>query len=160
MSRRTQAPPKELLDRGEPRDVDAERAVLASILLDPPRFAECEQLQPKDFYDHCCRTIFTAMRRLKAAGAPIDCTSVVGNLRDHGEYDPDTGVSAATLHQLFWLRPWAAFCNYYVARVLEFSRRRHGLQRGIQAIQAAHNFDRKNPATPPTAIQRARRRSG
>jgi replicative DNA helicase len=150
--------PNELLDRAPPNDIAAEKAVLASVLLDHTRWRDADILSSDDFYNPCCRTIFTAMRRLAADGKPICCTSLVGNLRDHGEYNADTGVSAATLHNLFWLRPWAYFVGYYVGRVKEFSRRRHGLSRGLQAIQRAHNFDATNPTLPPAAIRRARRR--
>ena len=113
--------PRELLDRGPPRDIEAERAVLSSVLIDPDRFAEADVLSADDFFDESNRTIFRAMKRLHASGRPTDCTLLVGNLRDRGEYNADAGVSAATIWNLFYLRPWARYIGYYVARVKEFS---------------------------------------
>ena len=69
----------ELLDHSSPRDFDAERAVLAVLLLDPGRIAEVGRaLEPADFAGEANHIIYEAMLRLHSAGKPIDVTLVVG----------------------------------------------------------------------------------
>ena len=61
--------------------IDAERAVLALLLLDPSRIAEVPAaLEPADFGNEVNRTIYAAMLRLQSAGKPIDITLVGGEL--------------------------------------------------------------------------------
>ena len=111
-----------------PHDVDAERAVLAVLLLDPGRIAEvAAALEPADFGDEVNRTIYAAMLRLHSAGKPIDITLVVGELRDSGQYNAEDGVSATTLVELFRLFPLVRHLPYYVERVAEMSQRRWSL---------------------------------
>ena len=90
--------PGEVLNHSPPHDVDAERAVLAVLLLDPGRIAEvAAALEPADFADEVNRTIYAAMLRLHSAGKPIDITLVVGELRDRGQYNAEDGVAAKAL---------------------------------------------------------------
>jgi replicative DNA helicase len=135
----------ELLDRGDPSDVYAERAALAAVLLDPSRWAQVAVLSVEDFYDDVNRITFRAMKRLAAVGNPIDMTSLRGILIDHHEYNSDDGPNAWTLYSLFELRPWAMYAGYYVDRVKEFSRRRNAVRRGIETIKRAHNFEPNSP---------------
>ena len=115
----------ELLDHRQPHDVDAERAVLVCVLLDPGRIAEVTAaLEPADFKDEANRTIYEAMLRLHSAGKPIDVTLVVGELRDRGQYNAEGGVSAATLVDLFRPAPLVSELPQHVSRVLEISHRR------------------------------------
>ena len=150
---------KELLDLGQPHDVDAENAVLGSILLAPFVFPKVfEVLVADDFFDDANRKIYEAMVRLHVAGSPPDCTLLVGTLKDCGAWDPDYGPDAATILGLFRLSPIAAHLDYYLARVKHKSRLRHGFQKGVKLLQAAHNSDQPGPTLPPAAIRRARRR--
>jgi len=136
---RRQQRPRDLIDLGPPFDLDAERAVLGCILLAPSLIDEVSlALAPSDFHGHATRTIFGAMLRIKARGAPIDVALLPGELRDHGEYSDEDGVHRAELHDLFWLVPTAVNCSFYVARVLEMSRRRYHFYRGQRHLQAAH----------------------
>ena len=74
-----------MLDYFPPHDVDAERAVLAVLLLDPGRIAAvAAALEPADFADQANRTIYEAMLRLHSARTPIDVTLLVGELRNSG----------------------------------------------------------------------------
>jgi replicative DNA helicase len=68
-----------------PHDVDAERAVLAVLLLDPGRIAEvAAALEPAEFWGEVNRCIYAAMLPLHSAGKPIDVTLLVGELRKAG----------------------------------------------------------------------------
>ena len=117
--------PDELFDHASPHDFDAERAVLAVLLLDPGRIAEvAAALEPADFMGEANRTIYAAMLRLHSAGKPIDVTLVVGELRDSGQYNAEDGVSTATLVELFRPAPLVRELPQFLSRVLEISRRR------------------------------------
>ena len=117
--------PGELLDHASPHDFDAERAILACVLLDPRRIAEvAAALEPVDFGGEASHTIYAAMLRLHSAGRPIDVTLLVGELRDGGQYNAQNGVSAATLVELFRLLPLVRRLHHYVDRVAEMSQRR------------------------------------
>ncbi|MCC7086400.1 MAG: hypothetical protein IT427_15475 [Pirellulales bacterium] len=146
------------LDRAPPRDIDAERAILGVILLAPERIADvAAALEPADLTDDALRTIYTAMLRLRGRGLPPDATLLVGELRDGGEYDPERGVSAAALAELFTMSPTAISLPHYVARVAEMSRRRHAMERGVSLIQAAHRCE-PGPSVSP-AVRRATERA-
>ncbi len=112
-----------MLDHGPPHDIDAERAVLACVLLDPGRIAAVSAaLEPVDFTDEANRTIYEAMLRLHSAGKSIDATLLVGMLRDRGKYNAEGGVSAVTLVELFRPAPLVCELPQYLSRVLEISR--------------------------------------
>ena len=90
----------ELLDYAPPHDIDAERAVLAVLLLDPGRIAEAAAaLEKADFSDDVNRTVYEAMLRLHLAGTPIDVTLVVGELRDSGMYDAENADNGFLLRR-------------------------------------------------------------
>jgi DnaB-like helicase N terminal domain len=73
------------LDSSPPNDFDAERAVVACVLLDPGRIAEvAAALEPADFAGEANRTIYETMLRLHSAGNPVDATLLVGELREAG----------------------------------------------------------------------------
>jgi len=142
----------DLLDEPPPRDFDSEAAILGVALMYPARFAEITKaLTAEDFTDEAHRTIYGAMLRLHALGRPIDPTLVVSELRDFGEYDRDKGITAATICNLYRLFPLQSNLQWYVGRMLEMSRRRRGLERGIKLVQAAHN-----PSTLPMTPRRRR----
>ena len=113
-------------DGAPPCDINAERAVLAVVLLEPRQLAEVTAvLTPADFADQTNRAIYQAMLRLQRRGLPPDPTKVVGELRVAGLYNAEDGVSAATLVDLFQLLPLVRHLPHYLDRVLEMSRRRH-----------------------------------
>ena len=112
-------------DGAIPCDPDAERAVLAAVLLEPRRIGDVTAaLKPSDFADRAHRTIFTAMLSLQQRGLPADATLVLGELHDSGQYNVEDGVSTTTLLNLFQLLPLVQHLPYYVQRVGEMTRRR------------------------------------
>ena len=113
-------------DGAPPCDLEAERAALAVVLLEPRRLSDVVALlTPTDFADRSNRTIFEAMLRLQDRGMKSDATIVVGELRVAGLYNAEDGVSATALVDLFRLFPWASSLPHFLDRVLEMSRRRH-----------------------------------
>ncbi len=83
----TKAPRTKNTPEGEykgfrPVDADAERAVLAAVLMSPGAFDEISGvLVPEDFGDERYQTVFSAMLSLDATGRPIDAVTVVDELR-------------------------------------------------------------------------------
>jgi len=71
-----------------PKDLDAERALLGSILVDGlPAFRRAAAIvTADDFYDPRHRGIFRAMMRLAAAGAEIDPVTVTAAFADGGPH--------------------------------------------------------------------------
>src|SRR5262245_3114074 len=118
----------DILETGPPTDEFAERAFLASLILDP-RLADAAlpMLTASDFWNIRNRTIFVAMLDLHEAGKPTDTTLVVGQLRDNGQLGDggDDQPTIACLTDLFELLPTAVHVGYYARRIREVAERRH-----------------------------------
>lgn len=72
-----------LEDRRPPHDLDAEAAVLSSILIDPEAMAKVAGLlRPEHFYSESHRRIFEAFLGLSEVGQPTDIVTVANWLRD------------------------------------------------------------------------------
>src|SRR3954466_13228884 len=102
----------EILDRQPPRNLDAEKGVLGSILLLP---ICCDDvaliLRPEDFYDDANRTLFAHLLDMHDSGKRIDMTLLVNRLRSAGEYDLIGG--AGYLADITRSVPTAAHATYY-----------------------------------------------
>jgi replicative DNA helicase len=115
---RTEAPAKigELLDRQPPRSLEAERALIGSLLLLPEACDEVALLvRPDDFYDSGHRAIFGHMLALHEGGRQIDPTLLGQLLKDAGQYENIGG--AAFLLELSQEVATAAHAEYY-ARIV------------------------------------------
>jgi replicative DNA helicase len=63
--------------RVPPHDLDAEAAVLSSVMIDPNAFDRVQDfLKPEHFYSEAHRRIFEACVELKASGQPVDVVQV------------------------------------------------------------------------------------
>ncbi len=106
----------ELLDRQPPRSVEAERAVIGSLLLLPEACDEVALVvRPEDFYDGAHRAIFSHMLALHESGRQIDPTLLSQLLRDAGQYESMGG--AAFLLELSQEVATAAHAEHY-ARIV------------------------------------------
>lgn len=84
------ANPQDLaMNEGLPSNQDAERFVLASILLNDAKFSEAQQLEPDDFSIERHRRIFGSMLDLQALGEHVDCVTVAEELARRNELGPD-----------------------------------------------------------------------
>jgi len=72
-----------------PRDHEAERFVLASVLLDSSRFSEIATLTPDDFFLERHRRVLGAVRDLHESGEYIDCITVADRLKQRNEHGQD-----------------------------------------------------------------------
>ncbi len=71
-----------------PHDLNAERAVLGLVLLDPHAVEPvCARLTPEDFYLEGHRVVFQAVQRLHDAGHEVNGLTVHAALRDAGDFE-------------------------------------------------------------------------
>lgn len=108
----------EILDRLPPHNLDAERGVLGSLLLDP---SLCDEvvlaIRPEDFYAEPNRRLFSHIVAMHDEGKRIDATLLVERLKQKGEYEAIGG--AAYLAEIIHSVPVAAHALYYANIVRE-----------------------------------------
>ena len=82
----------ELLGRIPPNDLEAEQAVLGSMLVDKDAvFTVIELLKPEDFYRNEHAEIYSAILDLCEANKPVDLLTLKEQLRIRGKYDVVNG---------------------------------------------------------------------
>lgn len=127
----------ELLDRQPPRSLEAEQAVIGSLLLLPEACDEVALLvRPDDFYDDAHRAIFTQMMALHDGGRQVDPVLLAQRLRDTGQYELVGG--AAYLLELSQAVATAAHAEYYARIVRDKSVLRSLIHAGTDIIQEAY----------------------
>jgi replicative DNA helicase len=89
----------ELPGKVPPQNLEAERAVLGAVLLEPGLLSRAlESLQPEEFYKEGHRKIYAAMVRLFERSEPPDVVTVTEELRREGTFEEVGGHAAlATL---------------------------------------------------------------
>lgn len=106
----------DLLARQLPQALEAEQAVIGSMLIDPSCIPEViELLRPEDFYAEENRRIFETVYGMFTDSARIDAVTVLNELKIRGEYDDAGG--RAYLSQLMDVTPTAAGVREY-ARII------------------------------------------
>jgi replicative DNA helicase len=102
----------EILDRLPPQSLDAERAVLGSLLLDSNMCDDVVPvLRPDDFYSEANQTLFRNMLAMHDSGKRIDTTLLVEELKQSGSLEAIGGV--AYLAEVVHAVPVAAHAVYY-----------------------------------------------
>ena len=82
------------LERGLPTSLDAERAILAAILLDNSLYDQAaEHLTGDDFSLDAHRRIYSRMRDLQESGRPVDMITLVEELDRHKEVEAIGGIA-------------------------------------------------------------------
>ena len=105
---------EELLLKQLPHSVEAEQAVLGSMLIDPRCVPDViEQLRPEDFYLRTNREIYETIYSMFNFSLTIDPVTVLENMRKNGVYDEN--VSRNYILQLMDTTPTAANVGEYVA---------------------------------------------
>ncbi len=101
-----------------PQNLDAERAVLASMLLDPGAIDKVEEILDESvFYREAHRKVFRAISALSARNESADLITVTEELRRAGELDGAGGVTF--LQSLLDSVPSAANVEFHGRLVLE-----------------------------------------
>ena len=125
----------ELLSRQLPQAVEAEQAVIGSMLIDPSCIPEViELLRPEDFYAEENRRIFETIFSMFTDSVRIDAVTVLNELKMNGLYDDAGG--RAYLAQLMDVTPTAAGVREYAHIIRDKSMLREIAAAGadIQAI--------------------------
>ena len=103
----------ELLLRQLPHSIDAEQAVLGSMLIDPRCVPEViDKLRPDDFYLRQNREIYETIYTMFNYSLTIDPVTVLEQLRQNGYYDEN--LSRGYLLQLMDTTPTAANVGDYI----------------------------------------------
>ncbi len=114
-------------DAAPPQALEAERATLAAILLDPSRIDVVRQtMRPGDLYGDAHRVIYGAMLAIADGGAAVDMTGLVERLRAAGEYDTVGG--AAYLVEVAEAEALAVNAEHHARVVAETAARRRLLR--------------------------------
>jgi replicative DNA helicase len=127
----------ELLDRQPPRSIEAERAVIGSLLLLPEVCDEVALVvRPDDFYDDAHRAIFGHMLALHDGGRQVDPMLLAQRLKDAGQYEFVGG--AAYLLELGQEVATAAHAEYYARIVRDKAVLRSLIHASTDIIQEAY----------------------
>jgi replicative DNA helicase len=126
----------EILERQPPRSVEAERAVLGSLLLLPEVCDEVALiLGADDFYDDAHGCIFRHILSMHENGRPVDPQLLVQALKDAGEYDMVGG--AAYLLEMSQDVATAAHAEHFARIVRDKAVLRSLIHAGTDIIQDA-----------------------
>jgi len=108
------------VDRIPPQNLEAEMALLGSILVDREMMATvAELIEPTDFYAAMHETIYTALLALYERGEPLDKITLSEELKRRGQLEKVGGL--AYLTSLMDTVPTAASAEYYANIVREKS---------------------------------------
>ncbi|WP_124728827.1 replicative DNA helicase [Staphylospora marina] len=103
-------------------NLEAEKSVIGSVLLDPEKIDKVIWLEPRDFQHVPHTLIWTAIRHLYKLDRPIDVVSITGELVKYKRLDEIGGVGY--LNELLNQTPTAANVEYHAGIVRENSIRR------------------------------------
>ncbi|MCH2115303.1 MAG: replicative DNA helicase [Pirellulales bacterium] len=129
---------KDAIDRQLPRNLEAERAVLGSILLLPEVFDDVATIvRPQDFYDDANRTIYEHLLQMQDGSQQIDLMLLVERLRSAEQYESIGG--AAYLAEVGQQVPTAAHAEYYARIVADKGVLRSLIHAGTDILHDAYD---------------------
>ncbi len=135
-------------DRLPPHSMEAERAVLGCILLDPrAALPVCqERLTADAFYDLRNRTIYESLVQMSECGISVDCVTLFAKLTDAGKLEAVGG--ATYLSELPDAAPTALHVESYVQVLTE----KLTLRRVIRSCSEAASRAYDNPEQPEAVL--------
>ena len=144
---------EELLDRMPPHNLEAERGVIGSVLLDPACIGKVSDiLRPEDFHADAHARLFREVLAMDAARQPIDVVTLLNRLRVRGEIEAVGG--AAYLVELSHAVPYAANAEYYARIVRDKALLRGLIHASTEAIRDAYDGGDEPTALLDRAEQR------
>lgn len=149
-----------LLRNVPPNDPEAQRAVLGACMRWPEAYEEAAaRLQDEDWYGGAHATVWTAIRRLRERGQPVDALTVRAQLLDLGTLQSAGGEAA--LAELSECMGSPANVGYYARRVAELAQKRELIRAGAEIVQLG--FDslsaEETQAAAEAKLARATRRA-
>jgi replicative DNA helicase len=125
-------------ERIPPQDLEAERAVLGGVLIEPDAVAQTlEVLNKDDFYHDGHREVFQVVTELFDHSKPIDLVTVMGALREKQRLDHIGG--ATYLASLTDQVPTAANVHYYATIVHQRAVLRRLISGATEVVQLGYN---------------------
>jgi len=118
-------------------DVQAERALLGTLLLEPTFLLELDGLRYSDFHDRRHAPVLAALHRMLERGAAVDAVTVCAELEDMGDLEEVGGM--AYLGLLVNSVPPAMAAQDYAEVVMGLARRRDILAAASEIVQLAWN---------------------
>ncbi len=138
----------ELRDR--PANVDAERAVLGSILLKPDVCDDVALIvRPEDFHDEAHEILFRHLLDLHDGGKRVDATIVLERLRSKGDLERVGG--AAAIADMLAAVPHAAHATHYAQIIRDKSMLRSLIDASTDILRDAYD----SPDEPRELLARA-----
>ena len=124
-----------------PQNVEAERSVLGSILIDPACFADVRlRLEASDFYKPAHRDIYATIDALWATRTPADLITLPDELARRGLLDGENGVGGASyVSSLANQVPTSASAVYYADIVARTAQARRVIHAAGQIAGAAYD---------------------
>ncbi len=136
-----------------PQNLDAERALLGSVMLQPTVMVEIqEHLTADDFYPEKHKTIYKAMLELASKGDPIDLVSVSAKLKEKNQIPQIGGSSYLT--ELLQVVPSAANALYYS----EIVRKKSVLRNLIESAEHISQLGYGEDSDVETVLDKAQKR--
>lgn len=130
------------IERIPPQDLEAEQALLGSIMLRPDViFDILDSVNPESFYSERHRTVFQAMLALSSRREPIDLLTVTGKLREQKELDGVGGTPYVT--ELLNLVPSASNIDYYAEIVRKKAVLRNLINAAIHIGEIAYQEEKE-----------------
>lgn len=119
-----------------PQNLEAERQVLGSALIDPEAIEKClEHIEAKDFYSKAHQIIFNAIIELSRRGSGADLITVSDYLKAQNSLDAIGGTSA--LASLIDMVPTSANVEIYAQLIREKAVLRELIQVGTTIVEEA-----------------------
>jgi replicative DNA helicase len=134
------------LEQVVPHSIEAEQALLASVLINPEIFADVRDVVPAAFFQPDHKIIFESIQQIAAEGMPPAMLLVREHLVGRGLLD-DIGGNATLIRLARDTMPSGAHAGHYAAIVAEKYRLR-------QILQMCHDIIRRCTA-PSRSIERA-----
>jgi replicative DNA helicase len=135
-----------LLDRVPPQNLEAERGVIGSIILNGELLDEVSAIiTVQDFYSADNAILFSHLQLLQATGKPVDVNLMLDNLTASGDLERIGGEGY--LAEVASSVPFAHNAVYYAGIVRELADRRQIIQAAEQALVNAHERDTTNVET-------------
>jgi len=128
----------EILDRLPPHNLGAEKGLLGSILLEPPRLDEVAAIVAEsDFYADANGRLYRHLVAMRDAGCGVDAVTLLERLAKAGDADRIGGASY--LAEIVHAVPYAANAVYYAGIVAEQSRRRRVIHAAAEMLRAGYD---------------------
>jgi len=144
-----------------PHNIEAERAVLGSIMLDTTGrdgdrvwdICQSQGITPEAFFDPRNRAVYGAMQELSRASKPLDIVSLLETLRTSGRLEAIGG--AGYIQALYDQTPTTAHAEYYMQIVRAKHLRRVMIERATKTIEEC--FDENEYPDPQAVLGNAER---